>query len=508
MFASEETSPIKVSISQFYGIEINDFAVTVAKTALWIAESQMMKETEDVVLISLDFLPLKTNANIHEGNALRTDWQKIIPSASLSYAYGNPPFVGYDWMQPEQKKDMQSHFGSKTGRLDYVTAWYIKAAQYIQNTDIKCAFVSTNSITQGIQVIDLWSVLIEKYHIIIDFAYRTFRWDSEAKLKAAVHCVIIGFSVTGKKVKKLYNESGKCSIVDSISPYLNNAPAVIIQKANSVICDVPQLILGSMAKDGGGLIFDKDEYEKIKQQEPQSLKYVRRFMMGKEFLNNIERYCYWLVDANPSELRECPILLSHLQTVIDYRKSSDAESTRRLADTPTLFAQVAQPKTNFIAVPAVSSERRRYIPIGYLSPDIIAGHKLFIIPNADLYHFGILTSNVHNAWMRLTAGRLKSDYSYNSTTVYNNFPWPKPTEEQKEKIKQTAQEILESRTKYPECSLADLYDELTMPPDLRTAHQKNDRAVMEAYGFWGRLNSESECVAELMKMYQSLTGNI
>lgn len=501
----ESANPIQVQIDQFYGIEINDFAVSVAKTALWIAESQMMKETEDVVLMHLDFLPLKTNAHIVEGNALRMDWWRLVSRQDLSYIMGNPPFVGYDWMTPEQKEDMQLYFGKKTGRLDYVTAWYVKASDYIQNTKISCAFVSTNSITQGVQVVDLWAPLIER-GIVINFAYRTFRWDSEAKLKAAVHCVIIGFSYIDAETKYLFDEAGNQSVASCISPYLTNAPAYIINKASKVLCDVPQLILGSMAKDGGGFIFEKDEYERIRKEEPQSLKYVHRFMMGREFINGIERYCYWLVNADPSELKKCPILLSHLETVIAYRRSSDAESTRRLADTPTLFAQIAQPKTKFIAIPKVSSERRRYIPIGYLDPSIIAGDKLFIVPDATMYHFGVLTSNIHNAWMRLTAGRLKSDYSYNSTTVYNTFPWPTPTDEQKAKIEETAQGILDARALYPNSSLADLYDPLTMPPELRKAHQLNDKAVMQAYGFDVKTMSEADCVAALMKMYQELTA--
>ena len=499
----EALNPIKVSISQFYGIEINDFAVTVARTALWIAENQMMKATEDIVHMSLDFLPLKTNAHIVEGNALRIDWNDVVPKEKLNYIMGNPPFVGYDWMSASQKEDMQNHFGKKTGRLDYVTAWYIRAAEYIQNTSVRCAFVSTNSITQGVQVIDLWSRLLGEYDIHIEFAYRTFKWDSEASLKAAVHCVIIGFSrsITGKDLL-LFSESGEVSKVKNISPYLIDAPSVIVQKANKVLWDVPQLILGSMAKDGGGLIIEPEEYHSIAATEPGILKYVHRFMMGREFINNIERYCFWLVNANPVEISKSATLKKHLDTVIKYRLSSDAESTRRLAETPTLFAQVAQPNENFIAIPAVSSERRRYIPIGYLTPDVVAGHKLFIIPGAGLYHFGVLTSNVHNSWMRLTAGRLKSDYSYNSTTVYNTFPWPSPTSEQKDKIILTAKNILDTRTNYDDASLADLYDPRTMPPDLLKAHQANDRAVMQAYGMPIKETDEAACVAWLMRLYQ------
>lgn len=505
-FGFEEASPIQVSIHQFYGIEINDFAVSVAQTALWIAESQTMKETEDIVHQSLDFFPLKTYKGITEGNALRIDWAKVVPVERLSYIMGNPPFVGYDWMSVEQKTDMQEHFGTKTGRLDYVTAWFIRAAKYIQGTQIQCAFVSTNSITQGIQVIDLWIPLLEKYHIVINFAYRTFIWDNESTMKAHVHCVIIGFSCMERAKKILFSEKNEASVVVNISPYLIDGPSYIIQKASKVLWDVPQLILGSMAKDGGGLIFDTDEYKRIQKEEPQTLIYVRRFMMGREFINNIPRYCYWLVDADPSIIAKSPILKSHLQTVKSYRESSTAASTRKLAETPTLFAQIAQPKSKYIAVPAVSSERRRYVPMGYLSPDVVAGHKLFIIPGAELFHFGVLTSNVHNAWLRLTAGRLKSDYSYNQTTTYNTFPWPSPTPEQKEKIEKTAQGILDARALYPDSSLADLYDPLTMPPELRKAHQQNDKAVMQAYGMPIKETDEAACVAWLMRLYQEMTS--
>lgn len=497
-------NPVKVSIRQFYGIEINDFAVTVAKTALWIAESQMLKETEKIIHMEIDFLPLKTNANIHEGNALRMDWKEILPPSNKVWAMGNPPFVGYDWMSPSQKSDMKSIFGAKTNRLDYVTAWYMKAAQYIQGTNIKCAFVSTNSITQGVQVSDLWSRLFNEYHISIDFAHTTFVWRSETKDMAAVHVVIIGFSLksTPHKQKYLF-EGNEKNAVYNISPYLTEGPETIVIRRPLPLSDVPKMVLGNMPKDGGGFIFDRDEYEKFKKNEPQSLKFIHRFMMGREFINNIERYCLWLVNAKPNELKS-PMLMKHLKNVQDYRLSSTAASTVKLADTPTLFAQISQPDGNYIALPKVSSCRRRYIPMGYLSCDIIAGDKLFIIPDATLYHFGVLTSNVHNAWMRLTAGRLKSDYSYNITTVYNTFPWPTPTDKQKALIEQTAQMILGARALYPDSSLADLYDPLLMPSELRKAHIENDKAVMEAYGFNWHTMKEEDCVAELMKMYESL----
>jgi len=501
----EALNPIKVSISQFYGIEINDFAVTVAKTALWIAESQMLKETEDIVHMALNFLPLKTNATIIEGNALQIDWNKVVPKSELSYIMGNPPFVGYDFMQPSQKEDMQSFFGPKTGRLDYVTAWYIKAGAYIQGTSVHCAFVSTNSVTQGVQVPDLWIPMTKKYNITIDFAYRTFIWDSEASLKAHVHCVIIGFSAVRSNIHVLYNEAGQAYHVSNISPYLIESENIIVEKRSNAICDVPNLILGNMPKDGGGFILTPEEKERFISQNPLSEQWIKLYIGADEFINNKKRYCLWLVNAAPSDLRKCPLVMERVQKVQEFRFASKAESTRKFGQTPTLFCQIAQPDSDFIIVPKTTSGRRRYVPLGFASRDTIVSDLVFIVPNADLFEFGVLSSNVHNAWLRIIGGRLKSDYRYSRDIVYNTFPWPIPNDTQKQKIQQTARAILDARALYPDCSLADLYDERTMPPELRTAHQKNDKAVMEAYGFWGRLNSEPECVAELMKMYQALT---
>ncbi len=497
----ELNNPIKVSINQFYGIEINDFACSVTQTALWIAESQMMQETDEIVGFNLDPLPLKTYTNIHEGNALRMDWNDVIPSGELNYIMGNPPFVGYDWMDVEQKKDMQTFF-DKTGRLDYVTAWYMKAADYIGDS-VHCAFVSTNSIVQGVQVPSLWEPMLAK-GIKIDFAYRTFKWSSESKDNAAVHCVIIGFSKVGKSNNLLVDESGRRSVVDGISPYLTAGNSIIVKQHSDTIMDVPKLILGSMAKDGGGFLIEPEEYAQIQKEDPDALKWIRRFMMGREFINNIDRYCIWLVGANPAEIRKSPTIMKHLEIVREYRASSTAPSTRKLAETPTLFAQVAQPDKSYVAIPAVSTCRRQYIPIGFLPKEVVAGHKLFIVPDAEIYHFGILTSNVHNAWMRMVAGRMKSDYSYTSTMVYNTFPWPTPDEKQRQKIEATAQAILDARALYPDNCLADLYDEMTMPPELRKAHRANDAAVIDAYGF-PKDATDSEIVARLFKMYQSLT---
>ena len=502
-----EFDPIKVKINQFYGIEINDFAVTVAQAALWIAESQMMQETTKIVRTQMDFLPLTSRANIVEGNALRLNWEEIVPKDKLNYIMGNPPFVGAMWSKGSQREDIELVFPecSKTGQIDYVAGWYAKAAKLIVNTNIRCAFVSTNSICQGQQVGLIWEPLINLYQIKFDFAYQTFRWDSEANLKAQVHCVIIGFSHIGVTSEKRIYIGNRVNVVHHINGYLAPADDVFIMGSKEQVSGMPTMHMGVMARDGGNLIMDEVEYQEYLKKEPQGVEFIHPYMMGREFLNNIPRYCFWLVGANPAVIKKCPLLLKRIEGVRQTRLSSPAKETQKLAETPSLFAQLNQPKGSFIAFPKVSSERRKYIPIGFLSEDVIVGDKLYVVEDVGLYHFGILTSNVHNAWMRLVAGRMKSDYSYSNTIVYNSFPWPNPTDAQKAKIEQTAQAVLDARALYPDCSLADLYDEVTMPPELRKAHQQNDRAVMEAYGFWGKLNTETECVAELMKMYQELT---
>ncbi|WP_295919866.1 DNA methyltransferase [uncultured Anaerovibrio sp.] len=502
MVLGDLANPVKVSIQQFYGIEINDYACVVAKTALWIAELQMMQETQALVHMNLDFLPLKSYANIVEGNALRLDWNEVVPKEKLSYIMGNPPFIGYAYQTKEQKEDLQAIYNAKN--MDYVAGWYFKAAEYITKS-IGTAFVSTNSITQGEQVAVIWKPLMEKYGIHIDFAHRTFRWDSESTDKAAVHVVIVGFSKSDEKKKYRLYSSGQEQIVENISPYLIGAPTTFIERrAVSLTSDVPQMIRGNQPTDDGNLILTFEEYEEFIKVEPQAEKFIRPFMMGKDFINRKPRYCIWLVGANPAELKKCPKVLERVQKVRDFRLASKKKATQQKADTPTLFDEIRQPETNYIALPKVTSERRRYIPIDYLSAEIIAGDKLFMLPDATMYFFGVLMSNVHMAWMRTICGRLKSDYSYSNTIVYNNFPWPNPTDAQKSKIEKTAQGILDARAQYPDSSLADLYDELTMPPELRKAHQANDRAVMEAYGFDVKTTTESSCVAELMKMYQQL----
>ena len=508
----DESQLIQVSIHQFYGIEINDFAVTVAKTALWIAESQMLKKTEEILSLDLDFLPLKSYANIVEGNALRLDWETIVPKAELNYIMGNPPFVGYSLQSKAQKDDILSIYVDEkgkpyktAGKIDYVSGWYFKAAQLMQNSNIRTAFVSTNSITQGEQVASVWKPLYDRFGIHIDFAHRTFRWDSEASLKAHVHCVIVGFSVAPNDKPKQLFAAERVQEVENINPYLVEADLVFIDGRTKPICSVPSLLNGGKPTEGGFLILSEEEKEALLEKEPQALSLIRPYMMGKDFIQRKPRYCLWMVKANPSLIQKCPEVKRRIDKVKEYRLASPKEATRKKAVTPMLFDEVRECVTDYVAIPKVSSENRKYIPMEYLPPSIIPGDKLFMMPDASIYNFGVLTSNVHMAWMRTVCGRLKSDYSYSNTIVYNNFPWPNPTEAQRAKIEQTAQGILDARALYPDCSLADLYDEATMPPELRTAHQKNDRAVMEAYGFWGKLNSESACVAELMKLYQQLT---
>lgn len=499
MVIGEVLNPVKVSISQFYGIEINDFAVTVGKTALWIAESQMLKETEDIVHMQLEFLPLKTNAYIVEGNALQIDWESVVPKYELNYIMGNPPFVGFTYMSESQKKDMQVIFpGIKN--LDFVAAWYKLASDYIQGTRIECGFVSTNSITQGETVARLWNLLDVK----INYAYKTFNWNSEAKLKAHVHCVIIGFATFDRKEKKLFL-GDRYSLVNNINAYLCDAPNILISSRNKPLCDISKMVYGNKPADGGNLIIENEDYDDFITKEPQAKKYIRPLLGAVEYLHGKKRWCLWLKGVSPAELKKCPMILDRVAKCKEARENSIAAGIRKFADTPTLFAQITQPENkDYVIIPRVSSERRRYVPMGFLTSETIVSDAVQIVPNATLYEFGILMSNVHMAWMRTVCGRLKSDYRYSKDVVYNNFPWCNPTSEQKVKIEQTAQGILDARALYPDSSLADLYDEVLMPPELRRAHQLNDKAVMQAYGFPIKDFTESDCVAELMKMYQEL----
>lgn len=556
----EEVNPIKVSIQQFYGIEINDFAVTVATTALWISEAQMLAETEKIIRRDIDFLPLKPYHNIREGNALRMEWDVIeLPSdiptiyaknahliyedeakwmagepvielddvnmvvgdyqhgfksnakryeVHYDYIIGNPPFVGARLMSESQKQDVLDIFGDKwknVGNLDYVCCWYKKATNLMKrNPSCRTALVSTNSICQGEQVANLWEKLFEQ-GIRINFAHRTFRWDSEASLKAHVHCVIVGFSY--KQYTPCYIYDGdRRSEVRNINAYLTDAPDVFVGSRQHPLFSVPEIGIGNKPIDGGNYLFTKEEMEAFIKQEPKSSQYFKQWYGSEEFIHQKPRYCLWLGNCSPAELRQMPHCMKRIEAVREMRLASSSAGTRKLADRPTHFHVENMPDTNFIIIPKVSSEKRRYVPMGFMSPNVLASDLVFLIPDATLYHFGILESNVHMAWMRAVCGRLEMRYRYSKDVVYNNFPWPTPTEEQKAKIEQAAQAILDARAKYPDSSLADLYDEVAMPIELRKAHQDNDRAVMQAYGFPVKSTfTESQCVAELFKMYQELT---
>ncbi len=504
---------IKVSIGQFYGIEINDFAVTVAKTALWIAESQMLHETEEIMNVKLDFLPLKSYANIVEGNALRLDWESVVPKSELNFIMGNPPFVGQSLRDNSQSDDMSIMFGkgSIETKLDYVICWYKKALDYINlsnDNTINVAFVSTNSICQGESVPTFWKRMVDN-GAEIQFAHTSFIWNSEANEKAHVHCVIVGFTNKAtNKSKTLYNNETVLK-VNHINGYLKNAPDIwITNRTNIPNGNHPKMTTGSPPTDDGGLLLSKDEKVYFENKYPILKKYIKPFIGAREFLhdktNDFSRYCFWFVEASPNEYCSIKEIKERLEKVKALRLSSKADRIQKMAEYPYLFCQNRQPKTNYLVFPRHSSERRKYIPIGFVSPDIIVGDACSIIPDISLFEFGILTSNVHNAWLKVVCGRLKSDFRYSPST-YNSFPWCTPTAEQKTKIEQTSQTILDARALYPDCSLADLYDELTMPKELRKAHQNNDRAVMQAYGFDVKTMTESECVGELMKMYQKMT---
>ena len=558
----EIAAPIKVSINQFYGIEINDFACSVAQTALWIAESQMMQETDEIVGYNLDPLPLKTYHNIREGNALRMDWSQwpieddwpsviaenthVYPYAqdsglqlddtvvrygnidlytknidlhvkakeprtrtvTFDYIMGNPPFLGARVMSAQQKEDLISVFGAKwknIGNMDYVTGWYMKALQMMQiNPQVRAALVSTNSITQGEQVANLWRPLM-KSGIHIDFAWRTFIWDSEASQKAHVHCVIVGFSICHSERKRRIFDGDTAFEVSNINGYLMEGDNVFVESRPKPICDVPEIGIGNKPIDGGFYLFKDDEKEEFVKKEPGSAKFFKRWYGSDEFINRRPRWCLWLGEANPMELIKLPECLKRIEAVRNYRLASPSAGTVKLADKPTRFHVENMPKGNFLLIPEVSSENRSYIPIGFMTPDILSSNLVKLVPNATLYHFGVLTSSVHNAWMRAVAGRLEMRYRYSKDIVYNNFPWPDSSDEQKAKIKQTGQAILDAREKYPDASLADLYSNLILFPDLLKAHRANDAAVLEAYGF-PKDATESDIVARLFKMYQELTS--
>ena len=499
---------IKVNISQFYGIEINDFACTVAKTALWIAESQTLKETSAIAGRPIDFLPLKTNAYIHEGNALRIDWSEIIAPDKLNYIMGNPPFVGQAMRSKEQTEDLKEVFAPDKdyGKLDYVAGWFKKAADLIKGTKVEAAFVSSNSICQGEMVNLFWQKLLTK-GININFAYNSFKWTSEAKQKAGVSCVIVGFSYNERK-KKLLFTGETYEVVDHINGYLKAAPDVYIaNRSKSINEGLAKVVQGSPPADDGRLLFSKEERDELVKKYPELDEVLLPFVGSREYINDIgfTRYCLWLAGKRPADYAHIPELIERFNYIREYRLSSPVDRIQKTADKPYLFTQNRQPDTNYLIIPRVSSENRRYIPVGFMPPTVIASDAAVLVNNATLYDFGLISSNVHNSWMRVVAGRLESRYRY-APSVYYNFPMPTPTDEQKAKIEQTAQAILDARKLYADKCLADMYgDKMYMYPELLTAHQNNDRAVMQAYGMTPGKTSESECVAELFRLYKEKT---
>ena len=468
-------NPIKVSLSQFYGFEINDFAVDTAKTALWIAQNQMLHETQQILGENIAELPLCNIDTIHKVNALRINWENYVNPSELNYIVGNPPFVGAMQQSREQKKDMIDCLGEKwknAGKMDYVCCWYKKSFDFIKlNHKIRCAFVSTNSICQGEQVANLWKPLMEG-GLTIDFAYRTFRWESDSMGMAHVHCVIVGFSVAGVETvctpslptRRIYNADGTIETAKNINAYLLDGPNVFVESRNNPIGDVPEMYFGSMPRDGGAFVITPEQKYEFETMEPISKQWIRKYIGAEEFINNKQRYCLWLLDANPMEIAKSSLVTERVKQVKEFRLSSKAEATRRFAKTPTLFCQIAQPNSDYLLVPCVSSEKRKYIPIGFMHKDIIASNLVQIIPNATLYEFGILTSIIHNAWMRVVAGRLESRYRYSKDIVYNNFPWPEcggGCRDGVHTVSTCGQKILDIREKYLSqgASLADLYGE-------------------------------------------------
>lgn len=502
----------KIDVDQFYGIEIEEFPSQIAQVGMWLIDHQMNSLVAEHFGLYYARLPLTKSATIVNGNALTINWEDIVPKHELNYILGNPPFIGYSFQSDEQKADILNVFVDRNGKvlknagkIDYVAAWYYKASKYIQGTNINVAFVSTNSIVQGEQVSAVWKPIMEMFHISIDFAYRTFIWNNEAKGKAAVHCVIAGFSLINNRPKFIF-ENGNKIICDNISPYLVNAPTIFIENRKTPICNVPIMVTGNRPADGGHLIIEDSELEKFIENDPLSKKYIRRFMGSNEFINNKKRWCLWLVGVSPAELHKMPEVMKRVLACKEDREKSPDEGRRKLADTPTLFREQIEFFDKYVIIPSTSSERRKYIPLGLVDKNVIASNAVLLISDITLYHFGILTSKVHMAWVRTVCGRLKSDYRYSKDIVYNNFPWPNPTDKQKEIIENFAQGVIDARALYPDSSLADLYDPLTIPPELVKAHNNLDKAVVATYGGKG-FKTEAERVADLMERYKQLIND-
>ena len=507
-----EHSPLKVSLDQFYGIEINDFAVNVASTALWIAELQANAEAQTIVLQVIDDLPLKDAAHIVRGNALEMDWQDVLPAEQCSYVIGNPPFRGARWQTPTQKAELAAVFGGarNAGNIDYVAGWSMKAAQYLGEHPIRAAFVSTNSIVQGEQVANVWSPIYD-LGVRIDFAHDTFRWTNEATGAAAVFVVIVGFSKLGGE-KRLFHyiTVDSAPVLENpsqLNAYLKDAPDVFVWNRSKPLSDVPVMSIGNKPIDGGNYLFTPDEKAAFLAVEPGAERFFKRWYGSQEFIKGIERWVLWLGEATPAELTKLPESVKRIQAVRDYRAASTSAPTRAIAATPTRFHVENMPKGAAILVPEVSSERRRYVPLGYLEPSALASNKLKLIPEGTLYHFGVLHSRAHNAWMRVVAGRLKSDYNYSSGVVYNNFVWPETTEAQQTEIAKLAQAVLDAREQYQGSAIAQMYDpDLDfMFPALSAAHAALDATVERAYGLPAGLE-EKDVVAHLFGLYSAAVG--
>ncbi|MEI6043128.1 MAG: DNA methyltransferase [Chloroflexota bacterium] len=503
----------RINVDAFYGIEIEEFPARIAEVALWLMDHQMNIRLSETFGQYYTRIPLQASAHIHHANALQLDWETVVPKERLSYILGNPPFIGKNFLTEEQHKEMDKVFVGIPGAgvMDYVAAWYLKAARYIHHTPIVCAFVSTNSISQGEQVAILWQELIAHYQLKIHFAHRTFAWSSEARGKAAVHCVIIGFASFDTTNKLLHDYDTLKSEahefrVKNISPYLVEAEDIVIPKRSTPLCTVPEMMKGSQPTDGGHYLFSEQEKIAFLKIEPEATKFVRPFLGAEEFINRIPRWCLWLQEAEPAEIKRLPEVMKRIEAVRQFRLSSRKEATRKFAERPTLFTEIRQPKTSYILVPSTSSERRKYIPIGFMEPETVASNACLILPNATLYHFGILTSYMHMEWMRYTCGRLKSDFRYSNTIVYNNFPWPQnPTPQQVQAIETKAQAVLEARAQFPKSTLADLYDPLSMPPALSKAHQALDKVVDATYRKQP-FETERSRVEFLFGLYQQLTA--
>lgn len=501
----------RINVDQFYGIEIEEFPAQIAQVALWLMDHQMNMLVSAAFGIYYIRLPLTKQPGIFCKNALRIDWEDIIKPDELSFILGNPPFVGSKFLSREQRDEMDFVFDGTNGSgiLDYVTAWYIKAARYIYGTNIRVGFVSTNSITQGEQVGVLWNILINKFGVKIHFAHRTFKWSSEARGKAAVHCVIVGLGLI---------EPSECFIFDyetvdadpfkmkvnRINPYLVDAPDVLLKNRKKPICDVPLAGIGNKPIDNGNYLFTKDEKDIFLRKEPKAERWMKPWMGADEFINGYQRYCLWLGDCSPEELRSMPEVMKRVEAVRQYRLSRSSKPTIKLAATPTRFHVENMPTVPFVLIPKVSSERRKYIPMGLMEPDCLCSDLVHIIPHTNLYHFGVLTSGMHMAWVRYVCGRLESRYRYSIGIVYNNFPWPRPSAKQRAAIEKAGNKVLEVRGRYPKACLADLYDPLTMPTDLQKAHDVLDATVERAYG--KRFNTDAERVAHLFERYQEIVG--